>query len=254
MTANRFPNVYFNLRVAAISSSIRKPVVDPDIYIYRGHKSLKMSDQRPVPPPLPIEPDSFGFLDLDTYIIPAIDMTSLTAPEIANINAAVIELRSLLATQLYGSTELANKYVKVPVEYHHEQYLKLIYEADYRDSINEPKKYLFIIFEDEANTSYHAIPRNVSIEPTALWWEDYNLFLAEYSTFTKFNALLFSPTGDPPISSEDAFNPHIIDVVEGNNGYPPLKDYNWTAKPYWDEAATGQDIYDAIIEYITQPN
>ena len=199
-------------------------------------------------------------IDTETYVITFIDTTSLSAIEISNINAAIAQLRPLLASDVYGSTELADKYVKAPINKGDERYM--IWPAsDYRDNTSEPKKYLFLAFVDESNTnfgappqttdnSYHYIPRNVGVEPTNLWTADFNTFDDVYPDFEIFNYLIFSPTGFPSLPSEDAFNPHIIDVVAGNNGYPTMYAYNFVAKPYWDESASGQDIYDAIIDFI----
>lgn len=132
---------------------------------------------------------------------------------------------------------------------------------DYRDSTSEPKKYLFLIFVDESNrqfdsspespaNSYHYIPRNVSVEPTTLWQNDFATFESVYPNFALFNTLLFSPTGTPSTPAEDAFNPHIIDVVAGNIGYPRLMGYRWAARPYWNENANGTDIYNEIVYFI----
>lgn len=187
-------------------------------------------------------------VDSSTYVIIFIDGTSLTETEISNINTASEQLRLLLAN-VYGSMELTDKYFKPPITYWDERYM-LWPTIDYRDSAAEPKKYLFLAFVDESHGSYHAIPRDTAIEPTATWTADFNTFAAVYPDFVTFNYLIFSPTGSPSKPSEDAFNPHIIDVVAGNNGYPRMADYNFVAKPYWDENATGDDVYDAIIEFI----
>jgi hypothetical protein len=189
-------------------------------------------------------------IDAETYVIPIIDMTSLTAPEISNIQSAITQLRNLLANTVYGGSTNANKYVKAPVEKNDERYV-LWASEDYRDSGSEPKKFLFLMFVDESNPSYHEIPRNTAIEPTATWTSDFNAFASVYPALDKFYSLVFSPTGSPSNSSEDAFNPHLIDAIAGNNGYPALSGYGWTGKPYWDEDASGQDIYDAIIEFIS---
>jgi hypothetical protein len=199
-------------------------------------------------------------IDAETYVIPIIDMTSLTAPEISNIQSAITQLRNLLASSVYGGMPNANKYVKAPVEKNDERYV-LWGSEDYRDSGTEPKKFLFLMFVDESNqcigspespsNSYHYIPRNMSVEPTDLWLDDFNTFIDVYPILDKFYSLVFSPTGSPPTSSENAFNPHLIDAMAGNNGYPALSQYGWTGKPYWDEDATGQDIYNAIIEFIS---
>lgn len=199
-------------------------------------------------------------IDPETYVITFIDTTSLSQFEIDNINTAINQLRPLLASTVYGTEALASKYVKTPINKGDERYM-LWPASDYRDNVSEPKKYLFLAFVDESNqqvgigettdSSYHYVPRNVGVEPTNLWTADFNTFNAVYPDFAIFNYLIFSPTGSPSLPSEDAFNPHIIDVVAGNNGYPAMGGYNFAAKPYWDESASGQDIYDAIIEFIS---
>lgn len=207
----------------------------------------------------PTSVDLISNIDNDTYIVPLLDMTSLGDETILSIKAAMAQLKTILVATVYGTQERANKYFKTPIEKDDERYM-LWAAGDYRDNSDEQHKYLLLAFVDESNrqvgsdqttdSSYHYIPRNVSVEPTGLWTQDYNTFINTYDYFEVFNYLIFSPTGSPSLPSEDAFNPHIQDVVNGNNGYPRMADYNFIAKPEYPEDATGQDYYLEIVNYI----
>lgn len=192
-------------------------------------------------------------IDSETYILTFIDTNSLGADEVRNINATIPLLRKYLSEDLYSNPADATKYIKDPVTYTHGQYLYLPWEADYRDGVGEPEKYLFLIFQNDADPAYHATPRDVLSEPLAQWTTDYNGFVTRYASFESFYGVVFSPTADPSSAGEDAFNSHIIDAVNGNNGYSALSDYNWAAKPYWKQGATHTDIYGTVIDFIKKP-
>ena len=67
----------------------------------------------------------------------------------------------------------------------------------------------------------------------------------------KFDCLIFVPTSDPAIDYEIAFNAHLFDAINGNNGYSPLSNYNFSGQYNFPIDAIAINIYDAIFAFLT---
>jgi hypothetical protein len=188
-------------------------------------------------------------IDNETYIITIYDSSGSMSEVLAPLTSAIDELRNILITQVYGTEETANKYVKPVIRINNERWVSWLAE-DYRDNPSEPEKYLFLIFINEAFFSYHRNnPRNLSLEPTELYLSDHAGFNAVAPNYAIINTVVFVPTPSPPGLQEIAFTGHLTDAINANNGYPPFNS-NVFSVPNWPINATGQQIFNQIVSFL----
>jgi hypothetical protein len=194
-------------------------------------------------------------IDATTYIIPLVDNSGSMDGVQSLVTEAIEDLRQILKNAIYeGSQTAVDKYAKSAIGFSSERYLSEL-SADYRDDISEPKKYLFLVFQNEATTTepgypyYYASPRNADLEPTESYLEDFDDFLEAYKSFDSFACLIIVPsatiTGYERVMAE-----HLASAINGIGSYAPLKRYGIAGKYYYPLDATAEDYFALISRFI----
>lgn len=171
-----------------------------------------------------------------TYVIPILDTSGSMSSYISTIETRLVELRAILKTNMYNSNEAdTQKYFKSTYSRPDENYLEWM-RAEYRDNVTEPKKYLFLIFQNEAGGGYH--PGG----PTASYTSHLSALLEVINTYSSV-AFMMLPYG--PLNG---FMDHLNQAVNGFGGLRfPLRNLNFYIHPGLSNSNTGQDYYDIII-------
>jgi uncharacterized protein (TIGR02217 family) len=193
-------------------------------------------------------------IDSTTYIIPVVDTSGSMEGVQEVVTQAIEDLRPILKDAIYnGSQTAVEKYFKNTIGFSHELYLQAL-SGDYRDNVGEPKKYLFLIFQNEATSPtsgllYHTSRRNPDLEPSELYLEDFEAFLEAYDSLTSFNCLIVIPTKDVPTFERD-FKEHLSAAVNGTGGYSPLKRFGILGGVSFPLTATASDYFALISRFI----
>jgi uncharacterized protein (TIGR02217 family) len=193
-------------------------------------------------------------IDATTYIIPLVDTSGSMDGVQSLVTEAIQDLRPILKDAIYeGSQTAVDKYTKAAIGFSSERYLDAL-AADYRDNISEPKKYLFLIFENEAaepdgGLRYHTLPRNPNLEPSENYQEDFDTFLEAWGSAISFNCLFVIPTKDVPTFETD-FREHLSAAINGFDGYTPLKRFGIVGKFSSPLTATAADYFAMISRFI----
>jgi uncharacterized protein (TIGR02217 family) len=161
----------------------------------------------------------------DSYLIPLFDTSGSMGDSIPFIEQALEDLRPLLKQAVYLTDEATNKYFLQPSNFGDERYLKRMAQ-DYRYSELDRKRFIFLIFENEANPVYHGTTRNLNNEPTETYLTDLADFQEAYADIEFFKALIVIPVPDPIEQRIESFIGQVSDAIGGTNGYTPLSQYN----------------------------
>ena len=172
------------------------------------------------------------YIDADTFVYIFIDTSGSMDSSIPAILDAVRELKSVLASRVYGSAEQADTKV-IQVNFSNERWLK-IPTSYYQD------KAVYLIWINEAQPTYHDSANYTP--PTADYEKDLSDFLASYDNRAKFRAIIYSIVFNS--SAYTAFQNHLKSAIDGDAGYnTALADYQFQIRLNIPENTSAEEYY-----------
>lgn len=171
----------------------------------------------------------------DVYITFILDTSGSMNDELPLIKETLEDIKKALAQNLYtDNEERSNKYIQI-LEIGDERWLDW-FSYDFREEENQENtnklanNILIMAFINESDGGYHSIPRNVSLEPSNAYAEDYSKFIETYEERNFFKGKIFSVDYPPDPQLEASFAGHVTDAMEGSGVYlqlgKGLKEYN----------------------------
>ncbi len=174
----------------------------------------------------------FVFTEVDTesnwlsfltnlYFLFFIDASGSMDEDIPHVAAAADELKALLRDMVYGGDQAkADHFVRV-YNLSSERWLKWLY---YTATSEEAARYVSLAFINEAEDSYHSVPRNPANEPTNAFASDYDDFQDEFARreYSRCKVYSINPTSSTWLGENIAFNEHLAAAVTGSENYASL--------------------------------
>lgn len=175
-----------------------------------------------------------------TYIIPLLDTSGSMNNDIDPIKTGMANFREIAKQNIFNNSETETaKYFKNTINYTSERYLDVI-QQEYGLSVNEPKKYIFLIFQNES-TPY----RDAITAPNSTFNSDLNSLKSKFNTYSSVVTIIFQIAGYPD------FGTHVENAVTGLQGYnDPLSQYNFYYQLNWNSSSSGQTYYDILINAV----
>ncbi len=177
-----------------------------------------------------------NFLDPQTYVYIFIDTSGSMNSSIPAINSAIANLKSTLATSVYGSVEAMEQRV-IQLNFSDERWLRL------PTTYFQPSA-VYLIWINEANSLYHG--SSSYTPPTTAYLQDLNNYLAGFATREKIKLIVYSIIFGA--AEFTAFQNHLVAASEGTQGYQTaLKDYQLQIKLDIPQNTTAEQYYQDII-------
>lgn len=175
-----------------------------------------------------------------TYIIPLLDTSGSMNSDIDPIKIGLADFRGIAKQNIFNNSETETaKYFKDTINYSSERYLDVI-QQEYRDNVNEPKKYIFLIFQNESSPYGDEITA-----PNATFNSDLNSLKSRFNTYSSVVTIIFQIAGYPN------FGTHVENAVTGLQGYnDPLSQYNFYYQLNWNSSSSGLAYYTILTNAI----